>query len=282
MDLYDTLLQKLGFRHNSVELQLTRKLEEIMPGSSGWVMHGFIDNLAFGGTMSSRVSMGDILPMTGAFREGADLGREIQAAFGPAYSANVAALDYAGLLTNFTAQVLGLKADTTDWRELIRKMPQAQLRGLGEAGLMAADGEITDPRGRLVSDEVHVGSIFARALGFYPLEATRANTAVRLDRMHIGYMRNVRARYILAYAQAYRQGDQARMDSVTNMVNEWNTAAREANDDTMLIRNFRSAAVRAGRAAAGTTIERTSDAAPDYSLIDELAEIMNADTESEE
>jgi hypothetical protein len=72
------------------------------------------------------------------------------------------------------------------------------------------------------------------------------------------------------------------MDSVTNMVNEWNTAAREANDDTMLIRNFRSAAVRAGRAAAGTTIERTSDAAPDYSLIDELAEIMNADTESEE
>lgn len=282
MDLYDTLLQKLGFRHDSVELQLTRKLEEIMPGSSGWVMNGFIDNDAFGGTISSRISMGDILPMTGAFREGADLGREIENTFGPAYAANVDALEYAFILADFAMQVAGIKDRTTNWRELIRKFPLAGPRGVGEGALMLADGEITDPRGRLVSDEVTPMAAFSRALGFYPLEATRANNAVRLDRMHIGYMRNIRARYILAYAQAYRMGNQEEMDRVVQMVQDWNDAAREANDDSMLIRNFRSAAVRAGRAASSTTIERTSEGAPTYSLIDELAEIVNADTENEE
>jgi hypothetical protein len=225
--------------------------------------------------------MGDILPMTGAFREGADFNRELIQALGPAYAANADMLEYAALFADFALQATGAKPRTTDWRLLLTRFPQAQIRALGESGLMLADGEISDPRGRLTSDEVTALSAFSRALGFYPLEATKANTAVRLDRMHIGYMRNIRARYILAYANAYRRGDQDEMERVVEMVNDWNEAAREAGDESMLIRNFRSAGARAGRAASSTTIERTSDAAPDYSLIDELAEIVNADTESE-
>lgn len=281
-DIYDTLLQKMGFKHDSVELQLVQALEEIMPGSSRWVMHGWIDSIAFGGTLSSRISMGDILPLTGILRPEADIGRELMNAIGPAFSGNVDALEFAFTAASGTAQILGLRERTMTWGDFIRAIPQAQLRGIGEGALMASTGEITDPRGRLTSDEVTFMSIAMRMLGFYPLEATRANNAVRLDRMHTGYMRNIRARYILSYANAYRRNDQDMMDRILRYVQDWNDRARETGQDDMLIRNFRQAATRAGRAASQTTIERTSDSAPNYSLIDELAEITLADTEADD
>lgn len=282
MDIYDTLLQKMGIRHDSVELQLIQTLESIQPGLSKWIMYGGIDTLAFGGTMSSRISMGDIIPMTGAFRDGVDWGRELDNAFGPAYAANRATLEYAWLLTEYVLELSGIKPPTTSWEQLIRKMPQSQLRALGEAGLMWGTGEITDPQGRLTSDEVTAWSIFARAVGLYPLEATKANTAVRLDRMHTQYMRSVRARFVLAYANAYRKDDDATMERITRAVDDWNRSAEETGQEDMMIRNFRSAAIRAGRANAQTTVERTAASAPDYSLLEEVAEALNADTEAED
>lgn len=282
MDLYDTLLQKLGFKHDSVELQMILALEKVMPGSSNWFMHGFVDTLAFGGTMSSRISMGDIVPMTGMFREGADYGREILNAFGPAYAANADIAEFAFTLADGFLQITGAKPLTMSIEDVIRAIPQAQIRGIGEAAIMARDGEIVDPRGRLVSDNVDIGTILSRAAGFYPLEASRANNAVRLDRMHTKYMQSVRARFILSYANAYRHNNADTMERIMEEVSDWNDAARESGREDMLIRNFRSAAVRAGRAAGQTTIERTSDGAPNYSLLDELAEIINADTESED
>jgi hypothetical protein len=282
MDIYDTILQKLGVRHNSLELQLVQALEDVMPGLSKYVMYGGIDAFAFGGTLSTRISMGDVIPLTGAFREGADLGREIQAAFGPAFSANVAALDWAGSVADMSMQSLGMKPRTGSWETVFRNIPQSQIRGWADAASMGIRGQILDPDGRTVSDEVTAGAIFMRALGFYPLEATRANTAVRLDRMHRGYMQAVRARFILGYATAYRDGDEARMESIADSVRRWNEAAEAGGQDDMLIRNFRQSAIRAGQAAGQTTIGRTSEGAPNYSVIDEIAEAMLADEEVED
>lgn len=282
MDIYDTVMQKLGLQHDSLELSMTQFFEELLPGSSKWIMHGAIDSAAFGGTMSSRIAMGDIIPLTGVLRPEADIGREILNAFGPAYAANSSAVEYAGTVTDFALEVFGMRPRTTDWIDLFRKFPQGQVRGLTEAGMMLESGQIVDPQGRLTSDEVTIYNIFTRALGFYPLEASNANNAVRLDRMHTGYMKAVRARFILAYANAYRRGDDERMESISDSVRDWNEAAELTGQDDMIIRNFRSAAVRAGRAASSTSIQRTSDGAPDYSLIDELAVVLNADTETDE
>lgn len=280
MDVYDTVLQKLGFQHDSVELQLVQMLEDIQPGLSTFVMNGFIDSAAFGGTMSTRISMGDIIPGTGMFRADADMYRELTGALGPAFGSNVAALEWAWLVTDFTMQTVGLKNRTNNWEDLVRTMPQAQIRALGEAGLMIRDGQIVDSRGRLVSDDVAPMAIFMRALGFYPIEATRANTAVRLDRMHLGYMRATRARYVLSYAAAFRDGDEQRMDRIADDVRRWNEAAEQTGQEDMMITNFRSAGRRAGQAASRTTVERASESAPDYSVIDEVAAALNADDES--
>lgn len=283
MDIYDTVMQKLGLQHDSLELSMVQFFEDLLPGSSKWIMHGGIDSvLGFGGTMSSRIAMGDIIPLTGVLRPEADIGREVLNAFGPAYAANSSAVEYAGIVTDFALETFGMRPRTTDWVDLFRKFPQGQVRGLTEAGMMMESGQIVDPQGRLTSDEVTIYNIFTRALGFYPLEASKANDAVRLDRMHTGYMRAVRARFILAYANAYRRGDDQRMESISDSVRDWNEAAELTGQDDMLIRNFRSAAVRAGRAASSTSIQRTSGGAPDYSLIDELAVVLNADTETDE
>lgn len=286
-DIYDTLLQGLGFKHDSVELQLTQTLEKIMPGSSNWIMHGGIDSfIPIGATISSRLSMGDILPLTGILRPEADVGRELTNALGPAFAANWAAVEYAGTLADFMLQTVGAKPRTTSWENMLveaaRQFPQGQIRAFTEAGMMAGSGQIVDSQGRLISDNVNPINIFSRALAFYPLEASKANNAVRLDRMHTGYMRAIRARFILAYANAYRAGNRDEMDRINDAVNDWNDAVEQTGQMDMHINNFRTAAVRAGRAASSTTVERTSQGAPDYSLIDELAGIINADTESDD
>lgn len=281
-DIYDTLLQNLGFKHDSVELQLTRTLEDIMPGLSTWVMHGGIDNfIPIGATLSSRLSMGDIIPLTGVLRPEADLGRELTNALGPAFAANMAAVEWAATVADFSLQVAGAKPRTTSAVELIRRFPQGQIRALTEAGMMASSGQIVDPQGRLTSDEVTWINVFSRALSFYPLEASKANNAVRLDRMHTEYMRGIRARFVLAYANAYRQNDRDEMERINDAVNDWNDAVEQTGQEDMEIRNFRRAAIRAGRAASSTTVERTAEGAPDYSRIEEIAGILNADEESE-
>jgi hypothetical protein len=129
-DIYDTLMQNLGFKHDSIELGLTGFFEDIMPGSSNWIMHGGIDALAFGGTMSSRLSMGDNIPLTGIFLPEANVGREILNAFGPAFAANADSVEWAGTVADFMIQQLGMKPRTTSWVELFRKIPQGQLRCL--------------------------------------------------------------------------------------------------------------------------------------------------------
>lgn len=286
-DIYDTLLQKLGFRHDSIELELTNTLEGIMPGLSKWIMHGTVDTLfPIGATISSRLAMNDIIPLTGILRPEADIGRELTAALGPAYAANMAAIEWAGTLADFALQASGAKPRTTSWEnmfvEAFRQLPQGQVRALTEAAMMWHSGEIVDSQGRLTSDEVNALNIFSRALAFYPLEASKANTAVRLDRMHTGYMRAIRQRFILAYAMAYKNDNREEMERISDVVQDWNDAVEQTGQEDMEIRNFRSAGIRAGRAARQTAVQRTSNAAPDYSDIDRLAEILNADTEADD
>jgi hypothetical protein len=147
---------------------------------------------------------------------------------------------------------------------------------------MGLTGQILDPNGRLTSDEVNALSVFSRALGFYPLEASRANNTVRLDRLHTNYMRAIRTRFVLAYAQAYVANDQDTMDRINAEVENWNDAVALTGQDDMEITNFRQAARRAGREASSTTVQRTSRGAPDYSRIDRIAEITLADTEADD
>lgn len=257
MDLVDVLLQKLGIRQASVELWLTRALDEIAPGTSPYVMYGLI-NRVLEGTVSSRVGLGDVVPFTGVLREGADVAREIENAIGPAFGTALGWGEWGALSLDGAAMVLGLKDPTMGVGDWARHAPVSAIRSITETAIFASDGTITNQRGQIVSEDVTAQTIAMRALGFYPTEATLANNIVRLGRIENMYVRSIKADYVNAWARARRRGQTDVMRRIESDVAEWNRRAREAGDDQYAIRNFRRDALRSAREGDRTATERFS------------------------
>ena len=85
MDLVDTLAQKFGIKMGSVEKEIMKFSDALVPGASPYVMRGILDR-AFGGTISTRLGFSDLIPLTGVFKAGADPWREAENFVGPVYS----------------------------------------------------------------------------------------------------------------------------------------------------------------------------------------------------
>ena len=66
-DLVETLAQKFGIKMSTVEVEASRLVDAFIPGYSVFVMRGFLDD-ALGATVSTRLSFGDLIPMTGFFK----------------------------------------------------------------------------------------------------------------------------------------------------------------------------------------------------------------------
>lgn len=257
MDLVDALLQKLGIRQASVELWLTRALDEIAPGVSPYVMYGLL-NRVLEGTVSSRVGLGDVIPFTGVLREGADVAREIENAIGPAFGTALGWGEWGAMSLDGAAMVLGLKDPTMGVDDWARHAPISAIRSITETAIFASDGTITNQRGQIVSEDVTAQTIAMRALGFYPTEATLANNIVRLGRIENMYVRSIKADYVNAWARARRRGQTDVMRRIESDVDEWNRRAREAGDDQYAIRNFRRDALRSAREGDRSATERFS------------------------
>lgn len=257
MDLIDTLMQKLGIRQASVELWLTRALDEIAPGVAPYVMYGLL-NQVLEGTVSSRVGLGDVIPFTGVLREGADVAREIENAIGPAFGTALGWGEWGALSMDGAAMVLGLKDPTMGIDDWLRHAPVSAIRSATETGIFALDGTITNQRGQIVSEDVSAQTVAMRALGFYPTEATLANNIVRLGRIENMYVRSIKADYVNAWARARRRGQTDVMRRIEADVAEWNRRARAANDDQFVIRTFQRDALRSAREGDRTATERFS------------------------
>lgn len=83
-DIVDTIAQKLGLKMASVEKSIAEWIDAVAPGMTPYVMRGVLDRIT-GATMSTRLGMGDMLPLTGAFRAGADPAREAADFAGPVF-----------------------------------------------------------------------------------------------------------------------------------------------------------------------------------------------------
>lgn len=258
MDLLDLLLQKLGIRQASVELELTRALTEAFgPGVAQVAMYGVINTLT-GATISSRVGLGDVIPFTGAFREGADIGREVENAIGPAFGTALGWGEWGAATLDGTAMVLGLKDATMGVDDWLRLSPVTAIRSATESAVFGLDGTVTDRRGRIVSEDVAASTVVGRMLGFYPYEATLANNIVRLGRIEDNYIKGIKADFVNAWARARRRGDTETMRRIERDVREWNSRARDAGDEQYEIKNFRRDALRSANEGDRPTIERYS------------------------
>ena len=258
MDLIDTIAQKLGLKMASVEKELSEWIDSVAPGLTPVAMKGVLDQMS-GATISSRLGMGDLLPLTGVFRAGASPTRELENFAGPVYSGISGLVGMAAGITKYGAEVVGLRDDTTSINGLLRDSPIAFLRAVGDGTAYLTDGRITNARGQVVSEDAGTHVALARFLGFYPAIASQQNDIVRLSKYVSEYSKAIKADYTAAYVKARLSGDRERMQQILEYVREWN---RDAEGTGLEISNFQRSADRSAREAERPTAMRFLKSAP--------------------
>lgn len=257
-DLIDTLMQKFGITSAGVEESLITMFEDIYPGSAKYIMRGGLDQIA-AGTFSTRLGFGDMLPLTGAGRAGADTGRELENFFGPIWSGVEGAFVTAGNLTKYGAGAVGLRDQTLTLTEAFRESPIAAMRGIVDASTYYDSGVVTNSQGKVIDPSASWGQILFRAAGFYPAVATRENDIVRLGKYKADYIKALRADYTAAYVKASVEDDLDRMLDIEMMVMDWNDI--HANT-AFEFKDFRSRAKRSAKSAKMPTGQRYLKTAP--------------------
>jgi hypothetical protein len=252
LDLLDTIAQKLGLPVASLETEIMLWIEGVAPGWSQTILRGGIDKTT-GLTISPRLSMGNLLPLTGALRAGADPWREFSDFAGPMFSGVTGLLGTAANITKYGAETIGLRDDTTSLSDVLRNSPAAGVRAITDGLLYMSSGTITNNRGQVVSSDAPLNVSIGRMLGFYPATATAQNDIVRLSTQARDYATAIKAEYVGAYLKAKLANDRAGMQQQIAYVREWN---KNAEGRGLEISDFVRSANRAAREAERSTAAR--------------------------
>jgi hypothetical protein len=258
MDLVDTLIQKFGIKMLPIEAEIAGWVNSVLPGAAPYVLHGVADQW-LDVMVSSRFGMGDLLPLTGAAKAGADVTRELTNFFGPVASSVTGMVALANGLVKYGAEVVGLREDTTSFVDLLRDSPIAGLRSLTDGLSYMADGSIINTRGQVVSKDVGVVATVGRLLGFYPHAASSQYDVIRLARQTDEYAAALKLEYTNQYLRAKSRGDERGAREVVQLVNKWN---RGAINTPFFIRNFGTSAARAAKEANRSAIDRYFKSSP--------------------
>jgi hypothetical protein len=257
-DIVDTIAQKLGLKMGSVEKEIATWIDAVAPGMTPYVMRGVLDRVT-GATMSTRLGMGDLVPLTGAFKAGADPAREAADFAGPVFSGIAGLVGMAGSLAKYGAEVTGIRDDTTSLNSILRDSPLAAMRAIGDSYAYLDSGAITNARGQLVAREAPYHVVLARLLGFYPSIATEQNDIVRLSKDVASYSKAIKAEYVSSYVKAKLDGDTERMNQIVQDVRQWN---EDAKGTGLEISTFVKSANRAALEASRPTVMRYLKSAP--------------------
>lgn len=263
MDIIDTIAQGLGLGPSAVwkgsaEKTLAEALNAIAPGMTPILMRGLLNTIT-PANVADRVSLSNILPGTGIALAGADVGRELIEIAGPVASFLQGAVAMGADLTKYGLETVGVLPDVTSFNKILRESPVAFMRIMGDMNAYNNAGAIVSQKGYVVSNDLHLGTMLTRALGFYPAAAVAENDVVRLSKRIGDYQKDVAAMYRGMYIGAKIAKDNERAREVVQMVRDWNEAAKGSG---LEIRSFEGSANRALREAQRTATERYMRAAP--------------------
>lgn len=263
MDIIDTIAQGLGLGPSAVwkgsaEKTLAEALDAIAPGMTPILMRGLLNTIT-PANVADRVSLSNIFPGTGIALAGADVGRELIEIAGPVASFLQGAVAMGADLAKYGLETVGVLPDVTSLNKIARESPVAFLRILGDMNAYDNAGAIVSQKGYVVSNDLHLGTMLTRALGFYPSSAVAENDVVRLSKRIGDYQKDVSAMYRGMYIGAKIAKDNERAREVVQMVKDWNEAAKGTG---LEIRSFEGSANRALREAQRTATERYLRAAP--------------------
>jgi hypothetical protein len=257
MDLLDTIAQTLGLGPNKVwkgsaEKTLAEALDAVLPGMTPVLMRGVLNTFT-PANVADRVSLSNIIPGTGIGLAGADVGRELIEIAGPVASFLQGAAAMSANVTRYGLETVGVLDDKTSLTGIARESPVAMLRALGDMVAYNNAGAIVSQKGYVVSEDLHLGTMLTRALGFYPASAVAENDVVRLSKRIGDYQKDVAATYRGLYVSAKIAKDNDRAREISAMVKDWNEAAKGTG---LEIRNFEGSANRALQEAQRTATER--------------------------
>lgn len=257
MDLIDTIAQLLGLGpsrvwRGSAEKTLAEALDAVLPGMTPVLMRGVLNTFT-PANVADRVSLSNIIPGTGIGLAGANVGRELIEIAGPVASFLQGAVAMGTNVTKYGLETVGVLPDVTSLTKVARESPVAMLRALGDMVAYNNAGAIVSQKGFVVSEDLHLGTMLTRALGFYPASAVAENDVVRLSKRIGDYQKDVAATYRGLYVTAKIAKDSDRANEVVGMVKDWNEAAEGSG---LEIRNFQQSANRALREAQRTATER--------------------------
>ena len=274
MDLFDTFCQMFGVKRKAVEQSLYEFFDSVIPGSAPYMMRGGLDRLT-GMTISTRLGMGDLIPLSGIGRAGADPWRETEQFVGPVFSGLLGLFGMGSSIAKYGAEAVGLKSDVTTVTDILRESPIAMARALGDTMAYASDGAITNAQGKMVSKDLSTMTFITRMLGFYPAIATRQNDVVRAAKITDAYAKEIKAEFTAAYIKAAMAnngtGDVKAMNNILQQVQEWNDAAEGTG---LQLRKFQATANRALREASRPTALRYIKTAP-MGLRPEVRDLLN-------
>jgi len=269
MDLIDTLAQMFGIKMGSFEKEIAGFVDEIAPGMSPVVMRGLMDRYT-GMTVSTRLGFGDLIPLSGAFRAGADPARELENFAGPVWSGMAGLVGLGTQLGRYGAEAIGLREDVTSLSSIMRNQPIAAVRNMADGLTYLNDGSITNAQGKLVSPEVSNVVALGRMFGFYPAVATRDNDVVRMSKFAGDHANAIRKEFTDAYVKAAVSNDSEEMMRVKMLVKEWNMDNRGTPYE---YRTWFQTAPRAAREAKKPTLLRYKKSAP-TSMRKEIDDLM--------
>lgn len=263
MDIIDTIAQALGLGPSkiwkgSAERTLAEALDAIAPGMTPVLMRGLLNTIT-PANIADRVSLSNIIPGTGIALAGADVGRELIEIAGPVASFLQGALATSVDAAKWGLGTVGVLDDTTSFNKVLRESPVVMFRALGDMMAYNNAGAIVSQKGYVVSNDLHLGTMLTRALGFYPAAAVAENDVVRVAKRIGDYQKDVAAMYRGMYVGAKIAKDNERAREVVQMVKDWNEAAKGTG---LEIRSFEGSANRALREAQRTATERYLRAAP--------------------
>ena len=257
-DIFDTLRQKFGFEVATIEKEANDFIEGILPGASPYVMRGVMDSMT-GATMSTRLGMGDMVPLTGLGKAGSDPWRETSNFLGPVWSAGAAGWATIKNISLATGSTLGLNNRNIGLKEILREQPFSGIRGITDSIVFAADGQITNRQGKVISKEVSASDIIFRFLNFYPAKANYQNDIIRMHKQTADYVKLLKMEYTHDYVKARLAGDKDEMNDIRKDVARHNKRHRGTEFE---FNNWRESADRAYKAWSLPAAKRYAKFAP--------------------
>tara|TARA_R100001530_G_scaffold55241_1_gene40588 strand:- start:21 stop:902 length:882 start_codon:yes stop_codon:yes gene_type:complete len=277
MDILDTLMQKFGFKIETVEKEMNEFLNGISPGLSPWVMRGVLDNFT-GATMSTRLGMGDMFPLTSVGKAGSDNWQETKNFLGPVWSAFDQALATAGNIALFGGGLVGLTDRNVTMGQILREQPFGGIRGVADSVTFAMDGHITNKQGKVLDKDVAIHELLFRFMNFYPATANYQNDIIRMHKQTADYAKQIKMGFTQDYVKAKLSGDKDLMKSIIKSVHEHN---KKHKGTSFEFRAWLPSAERTYRAWKLPAVERYAKFAPKTIRPDlkEMIEMYGVDVE---